>query len=491
MEVNKTVVHAISTDSIDFESQSLDTDVETKIKEYVGNNIIIDTLYTNRMDEGSPTSIDIEIIPKLETNESSPTPPAESVSSTTASNTNDEPTVDAPERHENKDSPSLAESPLQDIPLRPETIKEGSLNDTQPPSDETITRSQVHIPTPTHTPTTPKVVARVSTSMNVDEDVQKGKLVLNPFHLDMKKKKKQITSLDASAIEETLRTSAVEMYFEFSGLSTGIDIFGTKSECFIVIFEPGSEQGIWQASYKSQLMPTSYKLTCDEGFRLRSATDVDRSERYYVSLFAFEHYSKQDHELIIDHAWVSVDFTVQNVIQSKQMALNKQLRQGRDGMLLPKTSVVMTLDIIHHVLTNRVIELNFGFLQDCQRRNRMFFKLLKAIRTDKWVCIYKSETRYHDNIEQYDIMKINEQQLHSGDTHKMVRLQLHRWYKNGKTILLGFVQTTFEKLLSFKPKDQLYWWPAENGLSTAKVSVKDIQVSDEKISLTLRMANMF
>ncbi len=119
------------------------------------------------------------------------------------------------------------------------------------------------------------------------------------------------------------------------------------------------------------------------------------------------------------------------------------------------------------------------------------FHELRCYKLDQSVGIYMSETKYHDNIEQFEIVKVDEQIFHGGDRHRMIRLQLRRWYKNGKTLLLGFVQTKFEKLLSFKPKDQLYWWPAENGLSTAKVSVKDLVKSYEDVSLTLRMANMF
>lgn len=301
----------------------------------------------------------------------------------------------------------------------------------------------------------------------------------------MIKKRTKLRSTSDQLIE-TLKTSAVEIYLEFFSM-TRVELFG-RTECCAIIFHEGTEPGWWQVLEKGEMMPSGLHMRCFKKFRLRAATEIDRSETYLVSLFATESAQTQQ-ELNFTEAWAYTEFTVAEVIDCKQMILDKRLKYGKSGVLA-KGSVSVTLDIIYHMDCDKSISIDFGFLQGSPRRNRMYFELSKALRCEKWTPMYKSEVRAHYEASNFDLATLNVQAFHGGDVNKMVRLELFRWYKNGKTKSLGFVQTNFEKLIALKPNDQLYWWPSEDGISTAKTTILNVKSTDKSFVLSLRMASM-
>lgn len=286
----------------------------------------------------------------------------------------------------------------------------------------------------------------------------------------------------------SLKTSAVELFVEFYGM-TRIELFG-RTHCFTVLFSEGTAPGSWDIADQSNLMPCEYHMRSFQRFRLRAATEVDRAETYLLALFASETIPVDRKLLTAENAWAFAEFTVRQILESDQMILEKRLKYGKSGVLA-KGSVSLALDVIYHVEHDRKVALEFGFLTGSPRRNRMYFEICKALRRGKWTPLYKSEIRNHDEVNKFETASVDGQDLHGGDMSKLIRLELFRWYKNGRVKLLGFIQTNFEKLSNLKTNDQLYWWPAEEGISCAKVIVQDVMSTDKQLFLALRMANMF
>lgn len=314
---------------------------------------------------------------------------------------------------------------------------------------------------------------------------KKGSLV-NPF-----KHETRLLSARQSNLVDTLKTAAVEIYLEFFGMSR-VELFG-KTECLAALFNEGTQPGTWRFLEKGEPMPTGLHMRCFKKFRLPAATDVDRSESYLVCLFMAENIQKDELTLSHGDAWAYAKFTVAEVLECDEMIIDKRLNYTRTGAIA-KGNVSFSLDLIYPIDSNnqhKRICIDFGFLEGCPRRNRMFFEMSKTLRCGKWTPFYKSEVRCFDDAAKYDLASIDAQNFHGGELTKMNRLELFRWYKNGKTKLLGFVQTNFEKLLALKQGDQLYWWPAEEGISTAKIIVKDVKSNDTEFNLMLRMSSMF
>lgn len=305
----------------------------------------------------------------------------------------------------------------------------------------------------------------------------------NPYENETK-----VFKRNDSALMSTLQTSAVEVYVEFFGM-TRVELFG-KSHCIAVIFNEGTSPGSWEPLDHGQQMPCEFHMRCFKKFRLRAGTEIDRAETYMVALFALDNARIPEKSLQASNAWAYTEFTVGEVLDCEQMMLERRLKYGKSGVMA-KGTVSLTLDVIYHVEGDRKVSIDFGFLPESPRRNRMYFEICKALRRGKWIPLYRSEIRCHDEAHEFKQVSFQEQEFHGGDLSKLIRLELFRWYKNGKTKLLGFIQTNYEKLSSLKPNDQLYWWPAENGISIAKVVVQGVKSDNRELVLSLRLANMF
>lgn len=317
-------------------------------------------------------------------------------------------------------------------------------------------------------------------------DLKKKESLVNPFKHETK-----LLSAKQTDLVDTLKTAAVEIYLEFFGMSR-VELFG-KTECLAALFNEGTQPGTWQFLEKGESMSSGLHMRCFKKFRLPAATDVDRSESYLVCLFMAENIQKGELTLTHGDAWAYAKFTIAEVLDCEEMIIDKRLTYSRSGAIA-KGNVSFSLDFIYPIDSNnqhKGICIDFGFLEGCPRRNRMFFEMSKMLRRGKWTPFYKSEVRCFDDAAKYDLASIDAQDFHGGQLNKMNRLELFRWYKNGKTKLLGFVQTNFEKLLALKQGDQLYWWPAEDGISTAKIIVKDVKSTDTDFNLVLRMSSMF
>lgn len=305
----------------------------------------------------------------------------------------------------------------------------------------------------------------------------------NPYERETRLAKK------ASEMVHSLQTtSAMELCVEFYGM-TRIELFG-EARCFAAVFTEGAVKGSWEELDRSEDMRCVTHMRCFKKFRTRAGTKMDREEHAMIALFPSRKVMANEETLNPNDGWAYTEFTVSEVLSSEEMILERRLKQGRRG-IQAKVTVSLALDVIYHIENEKKVTIDFGFLKNAPRRNRMYFEISKALRRGKWAPLYKSEVRSSTEVEKYDRVTFEPQDFHGGDESKLFRLEVYRWYKNGRFKLLGFVQTNFEKLSSLKAHDQLYWWPAPNGISSAKIILQEVESSSDACTFTLRLDNMF
>lgn len=305
----------------------------------------------------------------------------------------------------------------------------------------------------------------------------------NPFERETMLAKK------ASEMVHSLQTtSAMELCVEFYGM-TRTELFG-EARCFAVLFTEGALNGSWEELDRSEDMKCTGHMRCFKKFRTRAGTEMDRQERAMIALFPSRKGNPDEETLDPNGGWAHTEFTVSEVLDSDQMILERRLKQGKRGTEA-KGTVSLVLDVIYHVEIEKKVTIDFGFLKDAPRRNRMYFEICKALRRGKWAPLYKSEVRCSSEADKFDRVTFDSQDFHGGDESKLFRLEVYRWYRNGRFKLLGFVQTSFEKLSTLKANDQLYWWPAPNGITSAKIVIQEIEMNNLDHNFALRLSKMF
>lgn len=302
--------------------------------------------------------------------------------------------------------------------------------------------------------------------------------VFNPFEL---RSRESLTS-KPEALLESLSFHAVQLSLECIGI-TRIDFF-SHSACFAGLFVPGLIPGKWQLLDRSEVANCSPQIRFVKKFRLRAATALDRKEVMLVALFDGD---RREEWLDPMRGWGYQEFSVEELLSEKQMIAEKNLKAEKRGMHA-KGSVVLALEMVYHVDKDSLITFDIGFLESAPRRNRMFFVISRALRRGKWSPVYRSEVRIREDIAKFEPATLGAQEFHSGDVTKLFRIEMHRSYKNGKTKLLGFVQTSVEKLESMEANAQLYWWPAPEGITSAKVVIQYIEKTQNEHFFSFRIA---
>lgn len=305
----------------------------------------------------------------------------------------------------------------------------------------------------------------------------------NPYERETRLAKKS-----SEMVNSLQTTSAMELCVEFYGM-TRTELFG-EARCFAVVFTEGAVRGSWEELDRSEDMKCVGHMRCFKKFRTRAGTEMDRQERAIIALFPSRKEGTEGAALDPNDGWAFAEFTVNEVLHSEQMILERRLLQGKRGTQA-KGTVSLALDVIYHVENGRKVTIDFGFLENAPRRNRMYFEICKALRRGKWAPLYKSEVRCSNEADNFDRVTFDPQDFHGGDESKLFRLEVYRWYKNGRFKLLGFIQTNFEKLSSLRAHDQLYWWPAPNGISSAKIVVEEVELTECFCTFTLRLGSMF
>lgn len=312
----------------------------------------------------------------------------------------------------------------------------------------------------------------------MSSDEVEAQHIFNPFAL-RSNKSMHVRSLE---ILDSLNFHAVELVIECVGLAR--NEFFSNPQCFVAVFSEGVAPGQWQLLDKSEDMTGTSHMMFMKKFRLRAATALDRDERMLVAFFDR---STPKNKLDPMKGLGSAEFTVSQLLESKQMITEKNLRTGKQGSGV-KGCVSLALEMVYHVEEDQSITLDIGFLEDAPLRNRMFFVISRALRRGKWSPIYRSEVRLRNDVEKFEPVTLGAQEFHGGDIAKLFRLEVHRAYKNGRTKLLGFMQTSCEKLASMETNGQLYWWPAREGITSAKVLIQYAEKKDNDVWYSLRMA---
>lgn len=112
------------------------------------------------------------------------------------------------------------------------------------------------------------------------------------------------------------------------------------------------------------------------------------------------------------------------------------------------------------------------------QRNRIFFVVSRALKKGAFSPIYRSEVQTRDQLSKFDDVTLSSQVLHGGNASRLFRLEVYRYYKNYSSTLLGFVQTSLEKLKTMNHGGQLYWWPAVRGFPSVNVKVINVKLDE-------------
>lgn len=312
---------------------------------------------------------------------------------------------------------------------------------------------------------------------SVSPSTQTGS-ILNPFEL----RSKGSLALTSEGLLESLSFHAVQLTLECNGVIR-TDLFSPRT-CFVALFAPELTPSNWQLLDRSERAGCAAQIRFVKKFRLRAATEFDRKEVMLVALFDGE---AQKESLDPKKGWGYQEFSVEELLNEKHLMAEKNLKAEKKGTHV-KRSIVLALEMVYHVDKESLTTFDVGFLESAPRRNRMFFVISRALRIGKWSPVYCSEVRLRNDVAKYEPATLGAQEFHGGDVSKLFRIEVHRWYKNGKTKLLGFVQTSVEKLETMEANTQLYWWPAREGLTSAKVIIQYVRKTQAEHTFSLRVA---
>ncbi|PXF41687.1 hypothetical protein BWQ96_08608 [Gracilariopsis chorda] len=307
----------------------------------------------------------------------------------------------------------------------------------------------------------PSVIEFSPVSDNGDNSLKVTEEIYDPCNLSPR----GLLNTGISALIESLKFDVLELHIE--GFETTVFEVFSPAECFAVLFSEGAVPGTWEVTGKSEAVRCSPHIKLVKKFRLRAATELDRSEKIVIAFF---NSSTPSHLLSPSRALGYEVFSASELIEAKRLTLKRRLRNDRWNFW-GNAQVVLSLDVIKHVSKKEMITIEFGLTSDAPRRNRMFFVLSRGLPQGTWSPIYKSEVRTRDDMASFNAVCLECLDFHGGDESKNFRLELHRWYKNGRTRPLGFIQTSLEKLKTMHASTYLYWWPADDGITSAKVTL--------------------
>lgn len=301
---------------------------------------------------------------------------------------------------------------------------------------------------------------------------------VNPFQLRTKKS----IRIRSEQLIESLDFNAAELAVECTGFGR-FELF-SNPRLLVALFTQGITPGEWELVGKSEDVPCSANMGFLKKFRVRAGTTLDREERMLLAVFD---QTAEKVGLTPTRALGQAQFTIADILESKQMMMQKELQMRRKRANV-KPSILLALEMVYHVDHDQQITFEVGFLEDAPLRNRMFVVISRALRRGKWSPVYRSEVRVRQDVEKFDPITLGIQEFNGGDPSKLFRIEVHRAYKNGQSKLLGFVQTSYEKLSSMETNNQLYWWPAREGITSARVIIQSAESRGDDDWYSLRVA---
>lgn len=329
-------------------------------------------------------------------------------------------------------------------------------------------RSPVHFPGDVddddeYTVTFVPVLPRSDSGQDVSEkkEALSAEGVFNPFELITQKSQKFRTD----ALCDALTTSAVELGVELREISR-MEFF-QRNNMFVSVRVPGMQAGSWEELDCTECVSDSRSPHFVRKIRLPASTSYDREMEYRLHVYNTPVAVPQDGDVEVELIG-ETSFTIASLLEAKQMSNEKAVVSPRSGRA--KGRIVLSLDMIQHEEKVEKTVFDFGFTEDAPVRNRIFYVISRAIQKGRFTPVYRSEIQTKEKLSKFEDVTLSSQELHGGDSSRLFRIEVYRYYKNGKTTLLGFVQTSLDKIKTCEPGAQLYWWPAISGF--ARISFK-------------------
>lgn len=123
-------------------------------------------------------------------------------------------------------------------------------------------------------------------------------------------------------------------------------------------------------------------------------------------------------------------------------------------------------------------------------RNHFQFVLCRALHRGRWAPVNRSEPRVRAEAGAFGPTTLPTDVMCGGELRRLLRLEVYRYYLNGETALLGFVQVSLKKLSSMSEGGGLYWWHASGGITRAKVRLERVAVEGGDSTYGLRLTDI-
>lgn len=335
--------------------------------------------------------------------------------------------------------------------------------------------------------------------------------------------------LTGAALEATLRHVAVELSLSARRLPRTELL--SKVDAFAVLFVGGVVGGAWDELGRTETIRDCPEPRWVAKFRLPGATALDREAPIRVAVYAQTATAEvpgaceeepptvtSAPDLRVHTLLGGVELSLNAVLSAPGLCWDAPLRLsvprgmlglvtgtgppswswggdggagGGGGSGRPRGALTIDADLIHHVHPPSTVTFAFG-IGGGERlaRNRSQFVISRALRRGRWAAVYRSEPRVRAEAGAFAPAVLPTDVLCGGEPGRLLRLELFRYYLNGETALLGFVQVSMEKLGSMADGGELYWWPSIGGITRAKVRLERVTVDRGDSYFGLRLTDM-
>lgn len=335
--------------------------------------------------------------------------------------------------------------------------------------------------------------------------------------------------LTGAALEATLRHVAVELSLSARKLPRAELL--SKVDAFAVLFVGGVVGGAWDELGRTETIRDCHEPRWVAKFRLPGATALDREAPIRVAVYAQMSAAEvpgasegepplvtSAHDLCVHTLLGGVELSLDMVLGAPGLCWDAPLRlsvpRGVLGLVTaagppswswggdagagsgggggrPRGALTIDADLIRHVHPPSTVTFGFGIGGgDSLARNRSQFVISRALRRGRWAAVYRSEPRVRAEAGAFAPAVLPTDVLCGGELGRLLRLELYRYYLNGETALLGFVQVSMEKLGSMAEGGELYWWPSIGGITRAKVRLERLAVGGGDSYFGLRLTDM-
>jgi len=346
--------------------------------------------------------------------------------------------------------------------------------------------------------------------------------------------------LVGAELEAALRHVAVELSLTARKLPRAELL--SKVDAFAVVFVGGVVEGAWDELGRTETIRDCHEPRWVAKFRLPGATALDREAPLRIAVYAQTVTAEVGEpgadgeppaltsapDLAVHTLLGGVELTLATVLQAPGLCYDTPLRlpavRGLLGLVTAtgppswgwgagagatsptgvdgsagggsvggrlRGALTIDADLIRHVHPPSSVTIGFGIDGgEALARNRSQFVLCRALRRGRWAAVYRSEPRVRAEAGAFIPAVLPTDVLCGGEAGRLLRLEVYRYYLNGETALLGFVQVSMEKLRSMREGGELYWWPAVGGITRAKVRMERVQVGEAESQFGMRLTDM-